>query len=143
MQAFIEEKIADAFPHRRLFRSFHPSPQPAHCPFCSVELKREETEVLIRSFCLDCGFVDYRFTQNRKAALRALSGIHDRLTGEEYGAIEDALDDRISRLICEFDFDYQRAMQAAENDVLPRVFASYFNRLEFNQCSIEFDENSN
>jgi hypothetical protein len=125
LQAFIEEKIAEAFPHHNVSRSIQPSTVPTNCPFCSIELVRKETEVLVRSCCSSCGFDDFRFTENRKAVFAALSAMHDQLTAEEYQAIEDALNERTAIIADNSNLDHERAMQAAENDVLPRIFASY------------------
>ena len=48
-----------------------------------------------------------------------------------YQAIEDALGERIAVLMYEFDLDYGRAMEAAENDIY-RSSCGLFRQIEFN-----------
>jgi hypothetical protein len=56
---------------------------------------------------------------------------HDQLMADGYQAIEDALGERIAVLMYEFDLDYGRAMEAAENDIY-RSSCGLFRQIEFN-----------
>jgi hypothetical protein len=131
LRSFVEERIADAFYFRKLLRRYEPTPVWTHCPICTIEIKREETDVLIHNYCpFGCSFTQTRFTDTREAVSAAVSALFDGLTEDERQAIYDAIDERAAILSDNFDVDSETALQIAKEDVLPSIIFDLQNRFD-------------
>lgn len=103
---------------------------PTICPLCCVRLDKDDSPALIVRSCQFCNYTQATFNNWQRATALA-EEMFEASTFEECQAITDALDERAATFMLESVWDYERAMRAAEADILPPLLDAYSRKTRF------------